>query len=196
VTWGLAMGTAAIGSFVAPAVLSLIGTRPSFLVIGALLPLLVLLSYRGISEMDSGVAPASQLGLVERIAVFMPLSLVAKERIAAHLIQVEVAAGETVIRAGDPGDRFYVIDEGELTIDAGSQLIKVGPGDFFGEIALLRNVPRTATVRADTDVRLFALERDDFLAVVTGNPLARTEADDVADTRLEENAAAAARLEE
>jgi CRP-like cAMP-binding protein len=100
-----------------------------------------------------------------------------------------------VIRAGEPGDRFYVVDDGALTIDAGSQRITVGPGDFFGEIALLRDVPRTATVQADTDVRLFALERDDFLAVVTGNPLARTEAHGVADTRLEENAAAARRTD-
>ncbi|HEY3612156.1 MAG TPA: MFS transporter [Gaiellales bacterium] len=195
VTWGLAMGTAAIGSFVAPAILGLIGVKPAFLVIGALLPLLVLVSYRGIAELDTGVAPASQLGLVESVAVFAPLSLVAKERIASHLVELDVAAGAVVIRAGEPGDRFYVIADGELTIDAGSQQITVGPGDFFGEIALLRDVPRTATVRADTDVRLYALERDDFLAVVTGNSLARTEADDVADTRLEANAAAAARLE-
>jgi hypothetical protein len=193
VTWGLAMGTAAVGSFVAPAVLSVIGVKPAFLVIGAILPVLVLLSYRSISAMDAGVAPASQLGLVERVALFAPLSLVAKERIASHLIELEIAAGEVVIRAGEPGDRFYVIDEGELTIDAGSQVVRVGSGDFFGEIALLRNVPRTATVRADTATRLFALEREDFLAIVTGNPLARTHADGVADTRLEENAAAAAR---
>jgi hypothetical protein len=193
VTWGLAMGTAAVGSFVAPAVLSVIGVKPAFLVIGAILPVLVLLSYHSISAMDAGVAPASQLGLVERVALFAPLSLVAKERIAAHLIELEIAAGEVVIRAGEPGDRFYVIDEGELTIDAGSQLVRVGSGDFFGEIALLRNVPRTATVRADTATRLFALEREVFLAIVTGNPLARTHADGVADTRLEENAAAAAR---
>ncbi len=119
VTWGLAMGAAAIGSFVAPAVLSLIGLRPAFLVVGAILPALVLISHRKLLEMDLEVAPASQLGLVEDVALFAPLSLVAKERIASHLVQVDVAAGDVVIRAGDSGDRFYVVDRGRLTIDVG-----------------------------------------------------------------------------
>jgi MFS family permease len=194
VTWGLAMGAVAIGSFVTPAVLSLIGLRPTLLVVGAILPVLVLVSHRRLLEIDSEVAPASQLGLIERVALFAPLSLVAKERIASHLLAVDVAAGEVVIRAGEAGDRFYVVGDGAFTIDAGSQLIPAGPGDFFGEIALLHDVPRTATVRADTDARLYALERDDFLAVVTGNSLAHSEADAVALARLEENAAAAERM--
>jgi hypothetical protein len=194
VLWGLAMGAVALGSFVTPAVLNLIGLRPTLLAVGAILPLLVLVSHRRLLEIDAEVAPASQLGLVERISLFSPLSLVAKERIAAHLFPVDVAAGEVVIRAGEAGDRFYVVGTGEFTIDAGSQLIQAGPGDFFGEIALLHNVPRTATVRADTDALLYALEREDFLAVVTGNSLAHSEADAVAVARVEENAAAAQRI--
>jgi hypothetical protein len=193
VTWGLAMGAVAIGSFVAPVLLSLIGLRATFLAVGAILPVLVLVSYRSLIEIDSEVAPASQLALVERVAVFAPLSLVAKERIASRLVQVDVAAAEVVIRAGEPGDRFYVVGNGELTIDAGAQSVAVGPGDFFGEIALLRDVPRTATVRAKGIARLYALERADFLAVMTGNSLARTEAHAMATARLEEDAAAAER---
>jgi hypothetical protein len=196
VTWGLAMGATAIGSFVAPAVIRLIGLRPAFVVIGAILPVLVLVLHRRLIEIDSDVAPASQLTLIERVALFTPLSLVAKERIASHLVQVDVAAGDVVIRAGEVGDRFYIVGDGDLTIDTGSQTIDVGPGDFFGEIALLQEVPRTATVRATTEARLYALERDDFLAVVTGNSLAGSEAHTVADTRVEENAAAAKRLGE
>jgi len=187
------MGTVAIGSFVAPAVLNLIGLKSTLVVVGAILPVLVLLSYRQLRGIDSNVAPASQLVLIERVAVFAPLSLVAKERIASHLIQVDVEAGDIVIRAGDAGDRFYIVGDGELTIDAGSQQVSAGPGAFFGEIALLHDVPRTATVRAETDARLYALERDDFLAVVTGNSLARTQADAVAAERLEANADAAER---
>ena len=193
VTWGLAMGTVAIGSFVAPAVLDLIGLKPTLLVVGAILPALVLLSYRRLSEIDHDIAPASQLALIERVAVFAPLSLVAKERIASHLIAVDVAAGDVVIRLGDAGDRFYIVGDGHLTIDAATQQVPAGPGDFFGEIALLHDVPRTATVRADTDARLYALERDDFLAVVTGNSLARSKADAVAAERLGSNAEAAER---
>jgi hypothetical protein len=196
VTWGLAMGATAIGSFVAPVVIRLIGFRPACLVVGAILPALVLAARRRLIALDSDVAPASQLALIEHVAVFAPLSLVAKERIASHLIEVDLAAGDVVIRAGEVGDRFYIVGHGELTIDAGSQTIDAGPGDYFGEIALLHEVPRTATVRADTAARLYALERDDFLTVVTGNPLAGTEARAVAAERVEANAAAAERLGE
>jgi MFS family permease len=169
VTWGVAMGALAIGSFVAPAILSLVGLRPAFVAVGAILPLLVLVSHRRLLEIDSEVAPASQLSLVEGIAVFAPLSLVSKERIASHLVQVDVAAGDFVIRAGEVGDRFYIIGDGALTIYTGPQSVRAGPGDYFGEIALLRDVPRTSSVEANTDARLYALERDDFfLSVVTG----------------------------
>jgi CRP-like cAMP-binding protein len=152
---------------------------------------LVLLTHRRLLGIDSDVAPASQIGLIERVSLFTPLSLVAKERIASHLVEVDAAAGDVLIHIGDAGDRFYVVGDGELTIDTGSQAITAGPGDFFGEIALLHDVPRTATVRADTGARLYALERDDFLAVVTGNSVVHGEADAVATARVEENAAAA-----
>jgi CRP-like cAMP-binding protein len=190
------MGATAIGSFVAPGILSLIGLRPAFLVVGAILPALVLLSYRRLLQLDSDVAPSSQLALIEGVAVFAPLSLVAKERIASHLIPIDVQAGGVVIRTGEAGDRFYIVGDGRFTIDAGAQKINAGPGDFFGEIALLHDVPRTATVCADTPARLYALERDDFLAVVTGNSLASTEAQAVANARLEQNAAAARRSDD
>ena len=102
VTWGLAMGATAIGSFVAPAVIELIGVKPSFLVVGAILPVIVLVSYRHLLGIDSDVAPASQIALIERVALFTPLSLVAKERIASHLVEVDVAAGDVVIRMATP----------------------------------------------------------------------------------------------
>jgi MFS family permease len=169
VTWGLAMGALAVGSFVAPAILDLIGLRPALLVVGAILPLLVLISHRRLLEIDAEVAPASQVALVEAIAVFAPLSLVSKERIASHLVQFDVAAGDVVIREGEAGDRFFIIGAGAMTISTGPRSVLAGPGDFFGEIALLRDVPRTSTVTANTDARLYALEREDFfLSVVTG----------------------------
>ncbi len=184
VTWGLAMGAVAIGSFVTPAILNLIGLKPTFLVVGAILPVLVLLTHRRLLGIDAEVAPGPQAALTDSVSVFAPLSLVAKERIASHLVQVDVVAGDIVIRTGDVGDRFYIVGEGELTIEIDSRTAPAGPGDFFGEIALLHDVPRTATVRAETDSRLYALERDDFLAVVMGHSVARTEAHAVAAARL------------
>ena len=116
--------------------------------------------------------------------MFAPLSLVAKERLAAHLLPVSVGVGEVVIRAGEAGDRFYIVADGELGIDAGGPA-RPPPGDSFGEIALLRDVPRTATVTATTDSQLYALEREAFLAAVTGHAGARAAGEAVADAHLE-----------
>jgi cAMP-binding proteins - catabolite gene activator and regulatory subunit of cAMP-dependent protein kinases len=90
--------------------------------------------------------------------------------VAAELQAVSLGAGEQVIREGDAGDRFYVIAEGEVDVSVdGRSAGTLGPGDFFGEIALVRDVPRTASVTTRGDVRLYALARDDFVAAVTGH---------------------------
>jgi CRP-like cAMP-binding protein len=86
-------------------------------------------------------------------------------------------AGKAVFRQGDPGDRFYVIEAGAADVIGDDRLLTtLGPGDGFGEIALLRRVPRTATVRAATDLELHALTCDRFLPVVTGFPPSAREA--------------------
>jgi MFS family permease len=185
VTWGLAMGAVALGSIFAPAVVALTGPRPAFVVVGAILPLLTLITYPRLDEMDRTVAvPPPELELIERVPMFAPLSLAGKERVAASLVPVSVAAGEWVIRAGDVGDRFYIVGDGELDIDANGRRSKARRADYFGEIALLRDVPRTASVTASVDSELFALSRDDFLAAVTGHAAARAAGERVADERL------------
>ena len=95
-----------------------------------------------------------------------------------------------VFEQGDRGERFYVIAEGTAVVEIdGAEASTLGPGDFFGEIALLHDVPRTATVRAVQDLRLHALERDDFIAAVTGHAPSREAADTVVATRLPAGAA-------
>jgi hypothetical protein len=183
-TWGLAMGAVALGSSVAPALLSLVGLKPAFLIVGAILPVLVLLIYRRVNAVDAKIAPSDQLGRVEGVSLFGPLSLAAKQRIASHLIPLEVRCGDVVLRAGAIGERFYIVDAGSVEIDLGARIVHLGHGDFFGEIALLHDVPRTATVRAGSDTKLYALEREDFLTAVTGHAQTHTQAAAVAAARL------------
>jgi len=182
--WGLAMGAVAIGSIVAPAVVAAVGPRVALILVGSILPVLTIAVYRRLVEIDQTVAPAPELDLLEDVPMFSPLSIAAKERMAASLVRVFVPSGEVVIRAGDAGDRFYIVDDGEFDIDAGGSHSTAHRADYFGEIALLRDVPRTASVAAAVDSHLFALQRDDFLAAVTGHAVAHATGQAVAEARL------------
>jgi MFS family permease len=187
--WGLAMGGVAIGSIAAPAVVRAIGPRPAFVFVGSILPLLALLTYRKLVEIDRTVAPAPELELIDHVPMFAPLSIATKEQVAASLLPVSVLAGEVVIRAGDAGDRFYIVGDGELDIDAGGRHTTAHEADYFGEIALLRDVPRTATVKAAVDSKLYVLRRADFLSAVTGHSAARAAGEAVAEARLKRSRA-------
>jgi MFS family permease len=184
VIWSLAMAGVALGSIAAPVVIDAIGPRPAFVAVGAILPLLALLAYRRLVEIDRAVVPAPELALIQQVPMFAPLSVAGKERVAANLVQQSVAPGEVVIRAGETGDRFFIVGDGELEISADGLRRIARKGDYFGEIALLRDVPRTATVKALVDTRLYALQREDFLAVVTGHEAARAAGHAVAEERL------------
>lgn len=184
-TWGLAMGGVAIGSIAAPALVAAIGPRAAFVAVGVILPLLTLLTWRRLVEIDRAVgAPAAELELIEGVQMFGPLPLAAKEHMAAALVPLSVSAGETVITAGDPGDRFYIVRDGEFEVLANGPRARARAGDHFGEIALLRDVLRTATVKAVVDSKAYALERDDFLAAVTGHPGVRDAGEAVVEQRL------------
>jgi MFS family permease len=184
--WGTAMGALALGSFAAPALVRASGPRPAFLVVGAILPLLTLATYGRLRRIDRKTVPLLELALIERVPMFAPLSIAAKEGIARRLIPVTVAAGESVIRTGEVGDRFYIVGGGELDVDAAGRRTSLRESDSFGEIALLRDVPRTATVTAIVESHLYALQREDFLAAVTGHSGARAAGDAVVGAHLGE----------
>ena len=187
--WGLAMGGVAIGSIAAPAIVRAIGPRPAFVFVGSILPLLALLTYRQLVEIDRTVAPAPELELIDHVPMFSPLSIATKEQVAASLLPISVPAGEVVIRAGEAGDRFYIVADGELDIDANGRHTTAYEADYFGEIALLRDVPRTATVKAAVDSKLYVLRRADFLSAVTGHSTARAAGEAIAETRLKRSRA-------
>jgi CRP-like cAMP-binding protein len=109
--------------------------------------------------------------LVEAVPMLAPLSIAAKERVAASLAPVFVPAEETIVRAGEPGDTFYIVGSGRLAIERdGKQVASAEAGDYFGEIALVQDVPRTASVRAVLDSKLYALGRGAFFAAITLHP--------------------------
>jgi hypothetical protein len=127
----------------------------------------------------------AELDLLERIPLFRPLQLAVKEELAAELDRVTVQRGAVIVRQGDAGDRFFIIDDGivEVEIDGKPSSDMTG-GQAFGEIALLRDVPRTATVRAVTEARLFTLDRSPFLAAITGHRESALLADELIEERL------------
>jgi MFS family permease len=184
VLWGVAMGAVAIGSLAAPPIVAALGVHAAFVLVGLILPLLTVATYRRLVEIDRATAPSEKLDLIADIPIFEPLSLAAKETLAANLVSLSVEPGDRVIEAGEVGDRFYLVVEGELDIDAGSVQTTAAGGDYFGEIALLHDVPRTATVTARTKSLLYALQRAAFLAAVTSHSAAYAAGEDVAATRL------------
>jgi MFS family permease len=188
------LGTIGIGAVIAPLLTSAFGPRGALIAAGAGLSVLALLFWRPLGVADTGAAvPESELALLRSIAIFAPLPLLTLEQVASRLSRVRVPAGEVVFRRGDTGDRFYVIGDGEVTVTLdGQPPVPLGPGGYFGEIALLREVPRTATVTARTDVELYALERDVFIAAVTGYAPSAEAADAVIASHLGSAAAGAA----
>jgi MFS family permease len=177
--------TSAAGALLAPLLINAVGVRWTLVLVGSLLPVLAVLSHASLTRIDVGPTDPHRLELLESIPIFAPLSPPVLEQLATRLALVHAPAGEEIIRLGDHGDRFYVVDSGEVEIVLdGDETRREGPGSYFGEVALLRDVPRTATVRAATDVDLFALDRDDFLPAVTGHAGSAQAAEAVIGSRL------------
>jgi MFS family permease len=184
---GLTMFALASGSIVAATLVETLGIQPALVVTGLLVPGVLLAAWIRLSSLDRDAkAPDPEaLALLLRLPIFAPLSAPAIERIMAELVRLDVPAGEILIREGDEGDRFYVIVEGEAEVTrAGTHVVTRRAGEHVGEIALLRNMPRTATVTAVTGLRLLALEREPFLVAVTGHPRSRESAEAVATERM------------
>jgi MFS family permease len=177
----------ALGSLVTPLLVAALGARWTFVAFGLVLPLAVLPTWRRLTEIDATARVATEpLELLRAIPIIAPLPLPVLERLASLAAEVRAPAESAVIEQGQAGDRFYVIADGTAAVEIdGTRTSTLGPGEFFGEIALLRDVPRTATVRAVDELRLYALERDDFIAAVTGHAPSREAADSVVASRLQ-----------
>ena len=160
----------AVGAALFPLAITSVGLQWSLAILVLLVAAAVLPALSRFRRMDRSLGEPANLVLLRRVPLFAPLDAKSLESIAGLLIRIEMPAGECVIREGEQGDRFYVIESGTLTTTLkGNVLSRMGPGDPFGEIALLRDVPRTATVTADEDSVLLALDRQDFLNTIRGN---------------------------
>ncbi len=159
-----------LGAVVAPLLLNWLGTRGTLIVAGSLLPLFMIPAWPRLNAIDRAAeVPVERLELLRANPIFAPLPGATLEQLAHALEEVSAPAGEEIVRQSEHGDRFYLVKDGALEVYVDGELVQsLEPGDSFGEIALLRDVPRTATVKVHTAVVLYALDRRHFLAAVTG----------------------------
>jgi CRP-like cAMP-binding protein len=167
------------------------GSRLALLGVAAVLPLTAVVGGRALFTLDAEApVPVVQIALLRSIALFAELPAPALEGLAAALTPVEVPAGGTLIRQGEEGDAYYAIAAGQLDVaQDGRFLRRCGRGEGVGEIALLRAVPRTASVTAGTDTTVYRLARQPFLTAVLGHAATERHARGVADGRLAADAA-------
>jgi hypothetical protein len=185
---GLEMAGLALGALLIPPLVALGGSKAALIGAGVLLPALGILTARRLIAVDRGAkVPLVEIALLRSMPLFAALPAPAIEGLARALEPVELPAGTVVMHMGEEGDRFYAIAEGEVEVSRnGAAVARLGRGTGFGEIALLEDVPRTATVTALTHVRLYALEKGPFVTAVTGHAPAAQAAGALVSKRREE----------
>jgi MFS family permease len=185
---GVALSVA-VGAVVAAVLTNLLGVTTTMIVAGAAMIVLAIVSWPVLrSADDAAVVPDHELRLLRGVPMLRPLTLCTTEELAGHVRRVTVAPGEVLIQEGDVGDAFYILESGAMEAIVGQNghglVRELEPGDSFGEIALLRDVPRTATVRARSRSTVLALAREPFVAAVSGRHEAAAAAEEVIRGRI------------
>jgi MFS family permease len=178
--------TIATGSLVTPLAIDLLGVRGALAALGLIAPGVVVLARGRLAAIDASIAHRDEkVEVLRRVDMLHPLPMPAIDSLALHAEHAHVAASQMVVNQDDRGDRFYVIEHGEAEVlGDGRRIRTLGPGDCFGEIALLHDTRRTATVWALSPLRLYTLDRDPFLSSVNGYQSSAREALALVDDRL------------
>jgi MFS family permease len=174
-----------IGSLLAPALLAAFGVRGALAVSGAILPLAALVIYSRIGRADKvSVIDDELVALVRQVPLFRELPLTAVERLSTGLRPRIYEAAEVVMREGDPGEEFVIVEAGEIDVSVGGEHVqRLGRGSGVGEVALLRRSARTATVTAATPVRAFVVDAATFACAISG-PASIAESERIASAYL------------
>lgn len=184
---GIGALTVGVGAALTPVAIELLGLRGALVAIGLVSPVLVALSWMGLRRLDGSIERRdNEVDLLQAVPMLAGLPLPAVGELAVALQPVTVPKGQVVFAQGDLGERCYFIESGSaVVIGDGKEVTELGAGEMFGEIALLRQVPRTATVRARSDLHLQALRSEAFLPVVTGYRSSAGRASADVDARLD-----------
>ena len=180
------MAVFAIGLGMAAIFVAALGGRGVLLVMGLLFSAITGACWLSLRRVETRAeAPGEIVELLRGVPMFAPLAPLSLERLATSALPNEMAAGTQIIREGDAGDHFYVIARGSVEVSRGSHIVAVlDAGDSFGEIALIRDVARTASVVARTDVLTYLLTRETFLRALSGNPVSVAAVDRVVAGRV------------
>jgi hypothetical protein len=176
-----------LGSLLVPVIAVVVGIVGALALTGALLPVAVFVGWRGLRGIDRRTrVPERELAVIARNPVFSPLAPPALETVARKARWWAIDPGHVAIRQGERGDAYYVIEHGRFQVDVSGQPTRIldSPGEGFGEIALLRDVPRTATVTAIDEAVVLVVRRSDFLAAVSGHAPAREVAERLVTERI------------
>ena len=182
----VALAGLATGSILTPLLLHAVGVRGTLALLGGGLAGLALVHAVRFRRLDRAMpAPGPDAGLLGSLPMFAPLPLAVTDLLAAEIEPRQFPAGAVVMREGEVGDHFHLIVDGAAAVSVhGAPRPSLQRGDCFGEIALLRDIPRTATVTAERPLRTLALGREEFLTAVTGNSMSNMAADALAAQRL------------
>jgi hypothetical protein len=182
----VASASVSIGAIVASLLIAVVGIERALVLTGLSLPLIAVLGWPLVRRLDAeGVVPERQSTLLRGIPLFASLPLAALERVATGMREIRFAAGERLMTQGDDGDTFIVIERGDVEVAMdGLAHHREGPGTGIGEIALLRAIPRTATVTAIDEVDAWAVDCETFLDAVTGHEGSAAAAHAVVESRL------------